>query len=1191
MNKSEPEHEIIRDSGLFDPEWYSKEYPDVELAGMDPVEHFLLVGASLGRNPSAAFDTSYYLSQNPDVAASSMNPLCHYIWFGARERRLPLPGSSDSKDHRTALGRDPSAFGDIGEKIARTRRYDLWDANKERKFLTRIDHVYGQISDRIDGLSVSIVMPTFNRAESITGAIDSVLRQTHENWQLIIVDDGSTDDTRTVLDSYLQDHRISYVFTENAGVSAARNTGLAQVCGDYVFFLDSDNSWKANHIRSLLVFMDTCDLSAAYCGLEHCDDNGKVLFYRGTDFLWEACLDMNYVDLNCFAHRSDLARVVRFDTDLRRLVDWDYILGITKLHRTAYAPYVGVAYYGGTQGNRITLTEYTQGDLPAVMDGIRDRHRVSKEALAAVRSIHPGEADLAALLVQAPAKHDTVSYRRAARIGYVVWDWPALSQTFVLNEVRWLIQNGYDVRVYYKIDPDMSVDLDFDVEATRVEDSEHLADLVKAHERTALHSPFAYPATTFLTWPAATSAQIPFTFMPGGVDISHYENMKRNRIAEVASSHHCAGVMTIGSYHKDFLLEQGVPSNRIVMERQAADLPDHRPFQRRPGSKFRIAAIGRFVEKKGFKYLVQAAKDLGDAEIVLYGYGPEEQNLRALIGALGLKNVTMAGQLSDKAALHQAYYSADLFVLPCVRAENGDLDGLPTVLLEAMAAGTPVLSTRMANVPDLVCDGVTGFLAEPDSAAALVDAVRRMRGFSPARLSQLVRDADEKARSYASIDQTMSTLLGCWTERSIDIFMVTYDTDRYANQADTIEIIDRIYRFTSMPFNLIVVDNDSSMPFKHAIRERYGQKENFSFVELPENTLCGPASNIALSLGVSDYAVYICSKEGFILKHGWDLEIVRQMDKNPRAAMGGHLISPPQYRTGNEIQDYPSFDKWRNKDFARENPDTVIAHVQGGFYIMRRSSYLETGGFNEAVPHNGTDMELSYYFQSKGYSLLPLENIAAISNKTRPALFTLVDENVLAVHPSMHSEISAFDRVAGRQTQHCVCCGWQGASFESEDTHETQICPSCGADGFARTVWRYLSRSGCLQTRPQANIISNNSGLQKALDTICRAVRRTGFDGGESLPALLQGSGVEPVGAELVIVDHMSWGDDAELARKKLLSIVRDGASVVVGAPLNEDMEDLTCLGAPGDVAIEEIRFVSQTGGFNWRSVVALSSR
>ena len=1176
---------------MFDPEWYSKEYPDAELAGMDPVEHFLLVGALLGRNPSAAFDTSYYLSENPDVAASSMNPLCHYIQFGARERRLPVPDSRVSKDHGAAPDRGPSTLGNISERIARTRRYDLWDANKERKFLSRIDHVYEQISERIDGLSVSIVMPTFNRAESITKAVDSVLRQTHENWHLIIVDDGSTDDTKSVLDSYLQDSRISYVFTENAGVSAARNTGLAQVCGDYVFFLDSDNSWKANHLRSLLVFMDTCDLSAAYCGLEHCDDSGKVLFFRGTDFLWEACLDMNYVDLNCFAHRSDMAQVVRFDPDLRRLVDWDYILRITKLHRTAYAPYVGVTYYGGTQGNRITLTEYTQGDLPAVMDGIRDRHRISEEALTAVRSIHPSGPDIVSLLVQAPAKHDTVSHPRAARIGYVVWDWPALSQTFVLNEVRWLVRNGYDVKVYYKIDPDMSAELDFDVEAIQVEDAAHLTDLVRAHERTALHSPFAFPATTFLTWPAATSARIPFTFMPGGVDISHYENMKRNKIAEVASSRHCAGVMTLGSYHKDFLLEQGVPSNRIVMERQAADLPDHKPFQRRPGSKFRIVAIGRFIEKKGFKYLIQAAKELGDTEITLYGYGPEEQNLRALISTLGVKNVTMAGQLSDKAALHQAYYSADLFVLPCVRAENGDLDGLPTVLLEAMAAGMPVLSTRTANIPDLVYDGVTGFLAEPDSADALVDAVRHMRGFSAARLSQLVRDANEKARSYASIDQTMSTLLGCWTERSIDIFMVTHDTDQYANQADTLEIIDRIYRFTSMPFNLIVVDNDSSMPFKQAIRARYGQKKNFSFVELPENTLCGPASNIALSLGISDYAVYICSKEGFILKHGWDLEIVRQMDKNPQAAMGGHLISPPQYRTGKDIQDYPSFGNWRNQDFARENPDTTIAHVQGGFYIMRRSSYLETGGFNEAVPHNGTDMELSYFFQSKGYPLLSLENIAAISNKTRPALFTLVDENVLAVHPSTHSDISAFDRVATRQTQHCVCCGWQGASFESRETHETETCPSCGADGFARTVWRHLSRSGCLQTRPRASVISNNPGLERALATICRTVSRVGFDDGENLPAVLQSLRVELAGAELVIIDHMAWGNDAESTRKMLLNIVRDNSIVVIGAPAKGDMTNLAYLGEPDDVATKSIRFVSQAGGFDWRPVVALGSR
>jgi len=77
----------IRNSGLFDAEWYANRYPDVVREGIDPVEHYLLHGASEGRNPSSAFDTLFYLKNNPDVAKSGMNPLLHFIWHGRTEGR------------------------------------------------------------------------------------------------------------------------------------------------------------------------------------------------------------------------------------------------------------------------------------------------------------------------------------------------------------------------------------------------------------------------------------------------------------------------------------------------------------------------------------------------------------------------------------------------------------------------------------------------------------------------------------------------------------------------------------------------------------------------------------------------------------------------------------------------------------------------------------------------------------------------------------------------------------------------------------------------------------------------------------------------------------------------------------------------------------------------------------------------
>ena len=88
--------ESIRGSGLFDVDWYLTEYPEVRTLGMDPIEHFLWLGARLGRNPGPKFDTRLYLDLNKDVARAKLNPLLHYVRWGKNERR-PILGTLNAE--------------------------------------------------------------------------------------------------------------------------------------------------------------------------------------------------------------------------------------------------------------------------------------------------------------------------------------------------------------------------------------------------------------------------------------------------------------------------------------------------------------------------------------------------------------------------------------------------------------------------------------------------------------------------------------------------------------------------------------------------------------------------------------------------------------------------------------------------------------------------------------------------------------------------------------------------------------------------------------------------------------------------------------------------------------------------------------------------------------------------------------
>ena len=101
---------------------------------------------------------------------------------------------------------------------------------------------------------VSIVMPTYNRRDTIKRAIDSVVAQTFQDWELLVVDDGSTDGTRDFISGI--DPRVRVIVQENQGVGGARNTGMAAATGALIAFLDSDDEWPAHHLALATAFFD-----------------------------------------------------------------------------------------------------------------------------------------------------------------------------------------------------------------------------------------------------------------------------------------------------------------------------------------------------------------------------------------------------------------------------------------------------------------------------------------------------------------------------------------------------------------------------------------------------------------------------------------------------------------------------------------------------------------------------------------------------------------------------------------------------------------------------------------------------------------------------------------------------------------------------------------------------------------------
>ena len=189
---------------------------------------------------------------------------------------------------------------------------------------------------------VSVIVPCYNQAQFLAETLDSVLAQTHENWECIIVNDGSTDNTETVAMDYCdRDKRFVYHKKENGGLSSARNAGLDMAQGDYVQFLDSDDILLPNKFEYQIRAMETDNLDVCVCH--------HSIFTTNINETWENKFSQSVYDLTyqgflynwgesfVIAIHSGLFRKsfldkykLRFDENVRALEDWLFWISIVR---------------------------------------------------------------------------------------------------------------------------------------------------------------------------------------------------------------------------------------------------------------------------------------------------------------------------------------------------------------------------------------------------------------------------------------------------------------------------------------------------------------------------------------------------------------------------------------------------------------------------------------------------------------------------------------------------------------------------------------------------------------------------------------------------------------------------------------------------------------------------------------------
>jgi colanic acid/amylovoran biosynthesis glycosyltransferase len=363
--------------------------------------------------------------------------------------------------------------------------------------------------------------------------------------------------------------------------------------------------------------------------------------------------------------------------------------------------------------------------------------------------------------------------RHTPAVGYVLRKFPVLSETFILNEILALESMGAEVHVF-ALAP--SRDPRFHEGVGRLKATIHhvpglwevptlfshakrqagrgitgfrrqllsvlaagrptllwrflQASYVAHRARRAgvrhLHAHFAnHPAT--VAHQASKLLGIPFSFTAHAYDL--YRQADLHDIARKMGD--ARFTVTVSEYNTAFLRQLangGTP--RIELIRNGVDMQRFSPPAAIPGDPFTVLAVARLVEKKGLGVLIEACRTLRDrgrdfrCEIV--GKGAQKALLDGLIRQWDLRErVHLVGALAQQEIVER-YHRANVLVLPCLVGQDGNRDGLPVSIVEALACGVPVISTPVTGIPEVVRDGANGLLVPERDAHALADAIERI---------------------------------------------------------------------------------------------------------------------------------------------------------------------------------------------------------------------------------------------------------------------------------------------------------------------------------------------------------------------------------------------------------------------------------------------------------------------------------
>ncbi len=318
-----------------------------------------------------------------------------------------------------------------------------------------------------------------------------------------------------------------------------------------------------------------------------------------------------------------------------------------------------------------------------------------------------------------------------------------------------------------------------------IEDNDIKLDVIHAHFATE---------PTYVAYKMSKILNIPFTFMAHAFDIFINPDIKSLK----EKIENASAIMTPSYYNKEYLsnLISGIDKNKIFVVRACPNIDElkllgdryryryrdrdrnrdkdknnendkneNNENDKNENNEFNILSISRLVEKKGIKYGILAIKELireyPEINYNIIGSGPLERNLKKLIRTLEIENNVKIIQNLDNNALMTEFNKATIFILPCIKAKNGDMDGIPVSLMESMYLQIPTISTKISGIPELIENNIDGLLVEDKNVGQLVESLKILYINKDLRI-KIGNNGKDKVENNFNIHKEAKKLIEIW---------------------------------------------------------------------------------------------------------------------------------------------------------------------------------------------------------------------------------------------------------------------------------------------------------------------------------------------------------------------------------------------------------------------------------------------